>query len=408
MSEQRLVPKRRFKGFEGEWEEVQFGSLAEIVRGASPRPIQDPKWFDESSDIGWLRMSDVTVQEGRNHNIEQKLSLLGQKKTRVVKESHLLLSIAATVGKPVINYVPTGVHDGFLIFFKPKFDIEYMYQWLEMFQNNWLKYGQLGSQVNLNSNIVKHHYLKIPSNNEQQKIGRFFKLLDKRIANQEGKIAKLKDIKSAYLTEMFPQEGETVPKRRFKGFEEDWSLVTVRDLAQSYYNGGTPRTSISEYWNGDIPWIQSSDLSEDIITITKSRNSITKLGLQMSAAKLIPKNSIAVVTRVGVGKLAFIPYEYTTSQDFLSLSDLVNEPYFTTYVLYDLLKRRKNSVQGTSIKGMTKDELLSWSLFIAPNYKEQQKIGAFFKNLDNQIETEEKKLAKLKAMKEAYLEEMFV
>src|SRR5690625_2248689 len=108
----------------------------------------------------------------------------------------------------------------------------------------------------------------------------------------------------------------------------------------------------------------------------------------MSAAKLIPKNSIAVVTRVGVGKLAFIPYEYTTSQDFLSLSDLVNEPYFTTYVLYDLLKRRKNSVQGTSIKGMTKDELLSWSLFIAPYYKEQQKIGAFFKNLDNQIETE--------------------
>src|SRR5690625_7639334 len=102
---------------------------------------------------------------------------------------------------------------------------------------------------------------------------------------------------------MFPQEGETVPVIRFRGFEEDWSVVTVRDLAQSYYNGGTPRTSISEYWNGDIPWIQSSDLSEDIITITKSRNSITKLGLQMSAAKLIPKNSIAVVTRVGVGKL---------------------------------------------------------------------------------------------------------
>src|SRR5690625_6491691 len=73
MSEQRLVPKRRFKGFEGEWEEVQFGSLAEIVRGASPRPIQDPKWFDESSDIGWLRISDVTVQDGRIHNIEQKL-----------------------------------------------------------------------------------------------------------------------------------------------------------------------------------------------------------------------------------------------------------------------------------------------------------------------------------------------
>src|SRR5690625_7429302 len=103
-----------------------------------------------------------------------------------------------------------------------------MYQWLEMFQNNWLKYGQPGSQVNLNSNIVKHHYLKIPSNNEQQKIGRIFKLLDKRIDNQDRKIPKLKDINSAYLTEMFLQEIETVQKRRFKGVEEDSYLLTVR------------------------------------------------------------------------------------------------------------------------------------------------------------------------------------
>ncbi|MFD3057675.1 restriction endonuclease subunit S domain-containing protein [Streptococcus agalactiae] len=94
----------------------ELGELSNIVRGASPRPIQDPKWFDTESDVGWLRISDVTEQEGRITYLQQRISKLGQEKTRVLKDSHLLLSIAATVGKPVINYVKTGIHDGFLVF----------------------------------------------------------------------------------------------------------------------------------------------------------------------------------------------------------------------------------------------------------------------------------------------------
>lgn len=133
------------------WEQWKLGNLAEIVRGASPRPIQNPKWFDQDSKIGWLRISDVTEQNGRIHFLEQRISEAGQEKTRVLHSNHLLLSIAATVGKPVINYVATGVHDGFLIFLNPKFDLEFMFQWLEMFRPQWQKYGQPGSQVNLNS-----------------------------------------------------------------------------------------------------------------------------------------------------------------------------------------------------------------------------------------------------------------
>lgn len=87
--------------------------MSEIIRGASPRPIQDPKWFDDNSDVGWLRISDVTNQNGRVKFLEQKISKLAQKKTRVLETPHLLLSIAASVGKPVINYTKTGVHDGF-------------------------------------------------------------------------------------------------------------------------------------------------------------------------------------------------------------------------------------------------------------------------------------------------------
>ena len=186
-AEGERVPKRRFPGFTDAWELRKLGELAEIVRGASPRPIQDPKWFDEQSEIGWLRISDVTEQDGRIYHLEQKISKLGQQKTRVLVEPHLLLSIAATVGKPVVNYVKTGVHDGFLIFLEPCFEQEFMFQWLEMFRSYWSKYGQPGSQVNLNSDLVKKQELSIPTLPEQEAIGTFFSTLDRHITLHQRK-----------------------------------------------------------------------------------------------------------------------------------------------------------------------------------------------------------------------------
>jgi type I restriction enzyme S subunit len=197
------IPEIRFKGFRGEWEEKEFGELAEIVRGASPRPIEDPKWFDRQSSVGWLRIRDVTEQGGRIHYLEQRISKLGQEQTRVLHEKHLLLSIAASVGKPVVNYVETGVHDGFLIFKKPLFEIEFMYQWLKSFEPKWQQYGQPGSQVNLNSDIVKNQIIAIPSNEEQLEIGNYFQKLDTLINQQQQQITKLNNIKQACLKKMF-------------------------------------------------------------------------------------------------------------------------------------------------------------------------------------------------------------
>ena len=197
-----VIPEIRFKGFANAWEQRKLGDVAEIVRGASPRPISDPKWFDDNSDVGWLRISDVTNQNGRIHYLEQHISKLGQEKTRVITEPHLLLSIAATVGKPLINYVKTGVHDGFLIFLNPSFDLEYMYQWLEMFRPEWNKYGQPGSQVNLNSDLVKNQIIILPSEDEQKKISSFLKKFDHLITLHQRKIDKLKNLKKAMLDQM--------------------------------------------------------------------------------------------------------------------------------------------------------------------------------------------------------------
>lgn len=197
------MPKIRFEGFEGEWECRKLGEMADIVRGASPRPIQDPKWFDDNSDIGWLRISDVTIQNGRIHYLEQKISKAGQEKTRVLEEPHLLLSIAASVGKPVINYVKTGVHDGFLVFKNPNFELEFMFQYLDSFVDTWQCYGQPGTQVNLNSDIVKNAEFFIPQNpKEQTAIGNFFRQLDETIALHSAEVEKLNQLKKGLLAAM--------------------------------------------------------------------------------------------------------------------------------------------------------------------------------------------------------------
>ena len=186
-----------------------------------------------------------------------------------------------------------------------------------------------------------------------------------------------------------------------------WEQRKVSDLAEKTYGGGTPTTSNEAYWNGDIPWIQSSDVVDGKLLGVEPRKWITQDGLNNSAAQLIPGNSIAIITRVGVGKLAFMPYSYATSQDFLSLSKLNAEPLFTVYACYKKLQSELNAVQGTSIKGITKDELLAKNIMV-PRYAEQQQIGAFFKQLDNLITLHQRELEKLQNIKKSMLEKMFV
>lgn len=196
------------------------------------------------------------------------------------------------------------------------------------------------------------------------------------------------------------------PAIRFKGFSDAWEQRKVSDLAEKTYGGGTPTTSNEAYWNGDIPWIQSSDVVDGKLLGVEPRKRITQDGLNNSAAQLIPENSIAIITRVGVGKLAFMPYSYATSQDFLSLSKLNAEPFFTVYACYKKLQSELNAVQGTSIKGITKDELLAKSIMV-PQYAEQRQIGAFFKQLDNLITLHQRKFEKLTNVKKSMLEKMF-
>ena len=220
---------------------------------------------------------------------------------------------------------------------------------------------------------------KVPCLDEQKKIGEYFEKLDHLITLHQRQpfSHSTPDISlSVQLIHPF--------------YTSSWEQRKVSDLAEKTYGGGTPTTSNEAYWNGDIPWIQSSDVVDGKLLGVEPRKWITQDGLNNSAAQLIPGNSIAIITRVGVGKLAFMPYSYATSQDFLSLSKLNAEPLFTVYACYKKLQSELNAVQGTSIKGITKDELLAKNIMV-PRYAEQQQIGAFFKQLDNLITLHQRK-----------------
>ncbi|WP_279386242.1 restriction endonuclease subunit S [Haemophilus parahaemolyticus] len=187
-----------------------------------------------------------------------------------------------------------------------------------------------------------------------------------------------------------------------------WEQRKLGELAHTFIGGGTPATNNIEFWDGSIPWLQSSDLIEDIVFNIIPRKFISKKALKKSATKLIPSNSITIVTRVGVGKLALIPYEFATSQDFISFSELKLDLIFASYAFYRLMKEESKSTQGTSIKGITKEVILNKYIYVPKSKEEQTQIGNFFKQLDDTIALHQKELAKYQQIKTACLEKMFV
>ena len=255
--------------------------------------------------------------------------------------------------------------------------------------------------------MISDMFIKYPTLSEQTQIGNFFKNLDSLLTLHQRKVEKLGILKKAMLEKMFPKNGANVPEIRFKGFDGAWEERKIGEISSDTYGGGTPRTSNTNYWNGNIPWIQSSDIIEKQFSNVKFKKSISEIAIKESATKIIPANSIAIVTRVGVGKLAFIEYDYATSQDFLSLSKLKIDSWFGVYSIWKKVQSELHAVQGTSIKGITKEELLTKAILV-PSPEEQEKIGKYFKNLDKLLTLHQGELMKLKNLKKAMLEKMFV
>ena len=381
-------PRIRFKGFTEDWEQCKLGVLAEIVRGASPRPISDPKWFDNNSNVGWLRIADVTAQDGRIRYLDQKISELGQEKTRVIKTPHLLLSIAATVGKPVINYVPTGVHDGFLVFLNPKFDILYTFWWLEMFREKWNKYGQPGSQVNLNSDLVKNQVINIPNEKEQEKISSFLEALDKIITLHQCKLEKLKLTKKALLQKLFPKNGEHIPEIRFKGFTDAWEQCKLGDLLILLKDGshGTHKNTSEGVYLLSAKNIKNGRINimpDDRIISWDDYNVIHK-NYELQIGDIL----LTIVGSIGETAIYNLKMKITFQRSvaFLRPNSKLKNGFLYTLINTDRFQNQLQTKQVVSAQpGIYLGDLASINITYPKNVSEQEKIYNIFKGIEDSI-----------------------
>ena len=403
----KQIPKIRFSQFYDKWSSIAIGNLAQIKRGASPRPIQDPKWFDKNSDIGWLRISDVTEQNGRIKYLEQKISKLGQEKTRVLSTPHLLLSIAATVGKPVVNYVKTGVHDGFLIFENPKFDREFMFQWFDMFRPKWNKYGQPGSQVNLNSDIIRNHRMMIPSLQEQTAIGSFFRTFDDLLASYKDNLANYQSLKATMLSKMFPKARQTVPEIRLDGFEGEWDLIKLGDFCDLITKGTTGKSQSEQ---GMVNFVKVENLKDnEIYPIVKISEEEHFGSLKRS---ILYKGDILFSIAGTLGRTAIVKNNIlpaNTNQALAIIRGYKLDAYFLLVVLSGEVVKdyiRKNPTVGAQ-PNLSLEQVSSLKIKI-PSLDEQQAIGAYFSNLDNLIAAHQEKISQLETLKKKLLQDMLI
>ncbi|HAT53835.1 MAG TPA: restriction endonuclease subunit S [Lactobacillus sp.] len=187
-----------------------------------------------------------------------------------------------------------------------------------------------------------------------------------------------------------------------------WQKRSLETFSEYTLGGGTPKTSITKYWKGKIPWLQSSNLIQNNVSEVNVNKFISEQALANSAAKLIPNNSIAVVTRVGVGKLTLMNRQYASSQDFLSFVNLKYDKQFSLYSMYKKLQQAARNGQGTSIKGITKNDLLALKVSIPLERNEQTKIGNLIQSMDLFVAVNQRKVDLLKEVKKTLLQNMFV
>ena len=201
--QQLLAGKARLPGFQKNWNQATLSEIATIQRGASPRPIDSPLWFDEYSSIGWVRISDVTRSGIKLTETAQRLSPLGVKHSRYVPSGSLIMSICATVGRPVITGLDACIHDGFVVFSALNVDMYFLYFALRNIEDEWAQMGQTGSQMNLNTSMINSKKIALPSDRaEQAAIAEVALDLVNEIAALEAKAEKVRATKDGMMQQL--------------------------------------------------------------------------------------------------------------------------------------------------------------------------------------------------------------
>ncbi|MCB7525639.1 restriction endonuclease subunit S [Ruminococcus sp. TM463] len=268
--------------------------------------------------------------------------------------------------------------------------------------------GARSDRFSIKDSVFFEMPIPIPHIDEQKKIGAFLDKLDSLITLHQRKYDKLTKVKKAMLEKMFPENGSPYPEIRFKGFTDAWEQHKLGEFAD-IVGGGTPSTSNFEYWDGDIDWYAPAEIADQIF-VSSSERKITQQGYDNSSAKMLPVGTVLFTSRAGIGKTAILRKEGCTNQGFQSIVPHINE--LDSYFIFsrsEEMKRYGETVgAGSTFVEVSGKQMANMELMMPTTMEEQVTIGSFFRNLDSIITLHQRKLEKLKNIKKACLEKMFV
>ena len=251
----------------------------------------------------------------------------------------------------------------------------------------------------------------IPVYKEQTAIGNFFRTLDSTIVLYKRKLDSLKQIKKAYLQQMFPQDGERVPKIRFAGFKGDWEVYTLGELG-STYTGLSGKTK-EDFGKGEAKYVTYLNILNNLLTNSEEMGAVEIDNKQneVKYGDIFFTTSSETPEEVGMSSvwLHTLKNIYLNSFCFGFRPSRKVCPYYMAFMLRSPYVRVKIQLlaQGISRYNISKTKLMEIEINM-PSLVEQTAIGNFFRNLDEQITTQQTKLNNLKLLKSAYLQKMFV
>lgn len=416
-------PQLRFEGFTDDWEQRKFQWLIDQNIIDSPIDGNHGEKHPKSSDYVESGIPFLMAKDIKNNKIDIKNCTFISKETAealdkgFAKNGDILLTHKATIGEVGIlegvnteyaMLTPQITYYRILDF--SRLDRNFFSSVLRssVFQKNIHKIAKQSTRpyvgITEQRKLTIYFPIKIE---EQQKIGSFFKQIDETIALHQRKLDLLKEQKKGYLQKMFPKNGAKVPELRFAGFADDWEERKLGELS-NIVGGGTPSTSNPEYWDGDIDWYAPAEIGEQSY-VSKSKKTITELGLKKSSARILPVGTVLFTSRAGIGNTAILAKEATTNQGFQSIVPDQNklDSYFIFSRTNELKRYGEVTGAGSTFVEVSGKQMSKMSIMV-PELSEQQKIGSFFKQLDNTIALHQRKLDFLKEQKKGFLQKMFV
>lgn len=268
-----------------------------------------------------------------------------------------------------------------------------------------------GNINNLKNSDLETFGFAIPNSDvEQQKIAECLTSLDEVIAGQGRKVEALQAHKKGLMQQLFPREGETVPRLRFPEFcdEQEWEERKLDDLAERG-TGHTPSKTKPEYYNRGIKWVSLADSKRlDQGLISQTEIEVSQEGIDNSSAVLHPAGTVILSRDAGVGKSAITGTAMAVSQHFIVWR--CNGGQLSNWFLYFVLQTLKPTFEGIATGSTIKTigmPFFKEMRIAVPSFAEQQRIADCLSSLDAQIAAASQKLAALKTHKQGLMQQLF-